>query len=248
MIAADGQVNDGANTDQGMVFDLGYLWEFQPQSTYTVTLTFSNLDNAIVFAGLRTANRSGDAQVQTQGTAVALRIREIAGSDNVGIFQWPGGTFTDSGLSYETNSSATFTLTLQTNNLTDATITVGAAQVTGIDLVANKFRYFFAGYEDPLTGESDAKLDAVALEGPLPPPSPPMPPLRLVSHDPGFGAVTVGWEAAGEDLYTLLRSPDLRKWEPVDGSDLNPFGGVAGDFEFTDYPAGPRQFYRLVSP
>ena len=72
IIAANGQVNDATNTDQGLVFDLGLSWAFQPQSTYTATLDLSNLSNAILFVGFRTANPSGGVQAQTQCTALGV--------------------------------------------------------------------------------------------------------------------------------------------------------------------------------
>jgi hypothetical protein len=245
VIAANGQVNDDANTDQGLVFDLGLSWLFQPQSTYVATLEFSNLDNAILFLGFRTANPSGGVQTQTQGTVVALRVREIAGSDNVGVFQWPGGVFTDGGLSYDVNSTAGFTLTLATNDLTDATVTVGSAQVT-VDLTANAFRYFFAGYEDPTTASvSDAKFDRVTLAGPA---LPALPQLRLVSRDPVAGENVVAWPTAADGLYTLQRSSDLATWEPVDFSDINPFAGTGVEIDFTDTTTAPACFYRLIRP
>lgn len=247
IVAADGQINDGTNTDQGLVFDLGLSWQWQAQSTYTVTLEFTNLDNAILFAGFRTANSSGNAQVQTQGTACALRIREIAGSDNVGIFNWPGGAFTDSGLSYDTNSAASFTLTITTNDLFDATFSVGTAEVI-VDLTLNTYRYFFAGYEDPQTGVSDAKLTRLTFSGPPQPPLPPLPPLRMASYDALSGTASVAWTTATDQLHTLLRSPDLKSWVPVDGSDLFPYGGDGEEITVTNNPGTGRQFYRLIHP
>ncbi len=246
ILAANGQVNDGTNTDQGLVLDLGLSWKFRPQSTYTITLGFSNLDNAVLFAGFRDANPSGNAQVQTQGNVFALRVREIAGSDNVGIFQWPGGIFTDSGLSYETNASATFTLTLETNDLTNAVVSIGDARVT-LDLTAHSWRYFFAGYEDPTAASppSDAKLDFLELAGPLPPPLP-LP--RLVSYDAEEGEATIAWLSVEDESYTLQGSSDLADWQPLDGSDWNPFAGDGSEIEFTDLAEGPRKFYRLIRP
>ena len=244
IIAANGQVNDATNTDQGLVFDLGLSWAFQPQSTYTATLDLSNLSNAILFVGFRTANPSGGVQSQTQGTTFALRIREIAGSENVGIFQWPGGVFTDGVLSYDTNATASFTLTLATNDLTDATVTVGSAQVA-VDLSANAFRYFFAGFEDPTSGTSDAKFNRVTLTGPG---LPALPQPRLVSHDGTTGATKVAWPTTDGALYTLQRSTDLSLWEPVDASDVAPFTGTGGEIDHTDTSTGLSRFYRLIRP
>jgi hypothetical protein len=244
IIAANGQVNDGTNTDQGLVFDLGLSWAFEPQSTYTATLDLSNLDNAILFVGFRTSNPSGGIQVQTQGTVFALRVREIAGSDNIGIFQWPGSVFTDGVLSYDVNATANFTLTLATNNLTDATVTVGAAQVP-VDLSANAYRYFFAGFEDPTTGISDAKFNRVTLTGPG---LPAMPQPRLVSRDGTTGATKIAWPTTGGTLYLLQRSTNLTAWAPVDSSDVAPFTGTGSEIDHTDTSDEPSCFYRVIRP
>lgn len=244
IFAANGQVNDGSNTDQGLVFDLGKSWTFKPQSTYTASIDLSNLANGILFVGFRTTNPSGDVQAQTQGATLALRVREIAGSDNVGIFQWPGSTFTDSGLSYEENSTANFTLTLATNDLTDAVVSVGSAQI-GVDLSTNAFRYFFAGYEDPSSGTSDAKINRVTLTGPA---LAPLPQLRLVSRDNASGATNLSWSGQIGEYFTLQQSSDLVSWVAVDSSDEVPFAGNDGEIEFTDTSVDGRRFYRLVRP
>lgn len=247
IIAANGQVTDGTNTDQGAVFDLGLSWKFKSQSTYTVNLAFTKLDNAIVFAGFRTANPSGGVQAQTQGTCVALRVREITGSDNVGIFQWPGGTFTNAAeLTYDTNASANFTLQIQTNNLTDAVVSVGSAQIT-VDLSGNLFRYFFIGFEDPttLTPASDAKYESVTFEGP---PPPPLPKLNLVSVDSNTGEKQLSWSTTSGELYALQGSTDLKNWIIIDNSDLNPFSGTGDPMTFLDTRNDSRFFYRLIRP
>lgn len=247
IFAANGQVNDGTNTDQGAVFDLGLSWKFQPQSTYRVTLGFTNLDNAIVFAGFRTASNSGAVQAQTQGAAFALRVREITGSDNIGIFQWPGGTFTNAAeLSYELNAAASHILEIQTNNLTDALVTVGSAQVT-VDLSANLFRYFFIGYEDPqpTTPASDARITAILLEGP---PLPPLPKLTVADVDPVADQVTVTWPTKIGELYALQGSPDLATWSAIDNSEVNPFPGTGDPETFMDTRGDARFFYRLIRP
>ena len=245
VIAANGQVTDLANTDQGAVFDLGSSWRFKLQSTYKVTLGFSKLDNAIVFAGFRTTNASGGVQAQTQGTVVAMRVREIVGSDNVGIFQWPGGTFTNAAeLSYDANTSGSFVMEIRTNDLTDATVTVGTAQVA-VDLTVNMFRYFFAGYEDPTTGVSDAKFDSVVFEGPS---LDPLPPLAVTAVDPVLDKVSLTWTTVLDQGYTLLGSPDLVTWTAVDGSDVNPFVGDGNPLTFVDTGRGAKYFYRLIRP
>lgn len=245
VIAANGQVDDGTNTDRGAVFDLGLSWKFKPQSTYTVKLGFENLDNAIVFAGFRNSNPSGEVQAQTQGTVFALRVREIAGSDNVGIFQWPGGTFTNAAeLTYDTNTVGEFTLVIKTNDLTDAVVEVGSATIT-VDLSTELFRYFFVGYEDPTSGTSDAKFNSIQLEGP---PLPPLPQPILKSFKPALGEAVISWAGAENETYTLQGSADLTSWTALDGSDTSPFPGTGSLLEFTDTRSEVRYFYRLIRP
>ncbi len=246
IIAANGQVNDGTNTDQGGVFDLGLSWKFKPQSTYKVTLGFTKLDNAIVFAGFRTTNPSGGIQVQTEGTSFSLRVREITGSDNVGLFQWPGNVFTNAPeLTYAANASGSFKLEIQTNNLTDAVINVGTAQVTTVNLSTNQFRYFFIGYEDPTTTPSDAKFTSVVLEGPLPDP---LPALSITAVDRQAGQVTITWPTMNGGLYCLQGSASLTSWSIVNGSDTNPFVGTGNPIIFVDPRNEDRYFYRLIRP
>lgn len=247
IIAANGEVTDLTNTDQGAVFDLGSSWKFEPASTYRVTLNFTRLDNAVLFAGFRTANPSGAVQAQTQGTSFALRIREISGSDNVGLFQWPGGTFTQANeLNYDVHSDASFTLEIATHNLTDAVVSVGSAQAT-VDLSTNLFRYFFIGYEDPtpVSPASDAKFNSVTLEGPLPPP---LPPLSLLVRNTATGENLLSWPSSTNATYTLQSSPDLHTWTTVNDSDTTPFVGTGGDLQYMDTQASPRYFYRLIRP
>ncbi len=247
IIAANGQVNDGTNTDQGAVFDLGLSWKFKPQSTYKVTLGFTNLDNAIVFAGFRTASASGSVQAQTQGTSFSLRVREITGSDNIGLFQFPNSVFTNAPeFTYTANAVGSFSLMIQTNNLTDAVVSVGTAQVT-VNLSTNLFRYFFIGYEDPTTTTpaSDAKFTSVVLEGPLPDPLP-MP--SITSVDRQAGQVTVAWPTLAGGLYCLQGSADLSTWSVLGASDTTPFTGTGDPKIFVDPRSDARYFYRLIRP
>jgi hypothetical protein len=247
IMRANGRVVDGANTDQGAVFDLGLSWEWQPQSTYKVTLSFTDLDNAILFTGFRDTNPSGNAQAQTQGTVFALRVREITGSDNIGIFRWPGGAFTNAPeLSYNTGSSATFELVIETNELTDAMVKVGTAEYT-TNLTVTHYRYLFFGYEDPepASPASDAKFDLFLFEGPLPPP---LPPLRITSYDPVNQQATLTWETGIDRMYMIQGSENLVDWFPIDGSDINPFVGNGSPEVFVDDRADNRYFYRLTRP
>lgn len=247
IIQADGRVNDGTNTDQGLVFDLGLSWKFQPQSVYTATLSFTELTNGIVFIGFRDSNPSGNAQVQTQGDVFSLRVRQISGDENVGIFRWTGSpAFTNSDLSYAAGSEATFTLTIETNDLTDAEVKVGNASVQ-VDLSAQDHRYFFAGYEDPLAAspESDAKFSSIVLEGPG---LTPLPQPRMVAYSQDPGEAELVWTAAPGESHTLQMSGDLVEWETVDGSDFFPYEGTGSESSVVVASEGPKAFFRLIRP
>lgn len=245
IMRANGRVVDGTNTDQGAVFDLGLSWEWKPQSIYKITLSFTDLTNAILFAGFRDTNPSGDAQVQTQGTVFALRVREITGSDNIGIFRWPGGTFTDAPeLSYDTGTAATFELVMESNDLNNATVKVGTAEIT-VDLTVTHYRYLFFGFEDPLTLASDAKFDSFVFEGSLPPA---LPTLQFTSYDPVNQEATLTWETEINRMYMIQGSENLVDWLPIDASDTNPFVGNGLPEVFVDDRVDTRYFYRLTRP
>ncbi len=247
IMRANGRVVDGTNTDQGAVFDLGLSWKWQPQSTYKITLSFTDLGNAILFTGFRDSNPSGNAQVQTQGTVFALRVREITGSDNIGIFRWPGGLFTDAPeLSYITGTAAHYELVLDTNDLDNATVKVGTAAVT-VDLKEINYRYLFFGFEDPVAASpaSDAKFDSFVFEGP---PPPALPSLQITFYHPVNQQATLTWKTETDRLYMIQGSENLIDWFTVDGSDTNPFVGNGSPEVFVDERADNRYFYRLTRP
>lgn len=179
IIAANGQVNDGNNTDRGAVIDLGPVFGFLPDSIYTLTLSWSNLENAILFAGFTTSSPDVNAQMQTQGTNVALRARRIASGDKLGAWQNPGGNFTTGGT--DTPATGTATLVLTTNALSDATFAVDGAS-RSVDLSAG-YRFLWIGYEDPVSGTSDAKLTGLMLAGPPLPEPPPAPPAVTIEPE-----------------------------------------------------------------
>lgn len=173
IIAADGQINDGANTDRGACLDLGPDFAFVPNQTYKLTLSWSGLDNAILFAGFANTLPDVGAQMQTQGVNFALRARRIsAGTDTLAAWKNPGASAI-SGTTV-TAAAATATLTLETKGLSDAAFTVdGLASPAAIDLTAG-FRYLWIAFEDPAAASpaSDARFTALTLRGP-PPADPP---------------------------------------------------------------------------
>ncbi len=172
IIAANGQVNDGANTDRGAVIQFGPDFGFLPDSAYTLTLGWTNLSNAVVFAGFTTAQPDVNAQMQTQGSNIALRVRRIAAGDKLGAWQNPGANFTTG--TTDTPATGTATMVLNTHELTNATFTVDGA-IRGVDLSAG-YRFIWIGYEDPTTGTSDVKFTGLTLVGPPVPEPPPAPP------------------------------------------------------------------------
>lgn len=169
IVAANGQVTDGTNTDRGASLDLGAGFAFQVNKTYTLSLGWTSLDNAILFAGFNTAAPSVNAQIQTQGTNFAVRARRIAaGTDTLATWKNPGASATSGTIA--TPAAGTATLTLETRSLSDATFTIdGLAAPTAIDLTAG-FRYLWIGFEDPTAASpgSDGKFTSLTLSGPVP--------------------------------------------------------------------------------
>jgi len=165
------------------------------------------------------------------------------------VFQWPGGVFTEAlELSYENSTAASFELLIETNDLSDAAVRVGSAQVA-VDLLAVTYRYLFFGFEDPVPAApaSDAKFDSFVFEGP-PPSLPPLPELDVPDFDPTTGEAALSWPSVAGQLYMLQGSSNLVAWEVIDGSDVNPFFGDGSPIEFVDQPGGERYFYRLTRP
>ena len=197
ILKADGTIDDGNNTDRGAFLDLGADFAFAPDQTYTLTLAWSDLSNAVLFAGFATAAPNVNAQMQTQGTNFALRARRInAGTDTLAGWRSPGSLATSG--STITPATGAATLTLETRQLTNARFFVsGLAQPETIDLSAG-FRYLWIGYEDPTSGESNARLTSLRFEGPQP--ATPEPP-PLVEILPDLPVIPQG------QLITLTATP-----------------------------------------
>ncbi|MFT3992147.1 MAG: sulfatase-like hydrolase/transferase [Luteolibacter sp.] len=190
IIAANGDVTDGTNTDRGAYLDLGASFSFKKNSTYTLNLSYSGLDNAILFAGFATAAPAVESQMQTQGTNFALRIRDQATTPGKGLWITPGSLYT-AGTSDSPAGTGNATLTLYTADLTDATVTVEGSVPQTVDL-SEGYRYLWIGFEDPSAASpaSSARFSLVQLEGPLPDPPPVSP--ETVTFDPPSGIVTIG--------------------------------------------------------
>ena len=183
---ADGTVNDGSNTDQGAFLDLGAGFAFEVDATYAVTLTWSGLSNAILFAGFSTAATNPSGQAQVQGTNFALRVREQATTPGKGLWTYNGGSTYTAGTTTAPAGNGSSTLTIATNQLTNATASVDGSAPVVVNLTA-AYRYLYLGYEDPASGESQVTLESLVLTGPAALPPPP-----AVSVSPASGVLRPG--------------------------------------------------------
>jgi hypothetical protein len=162
IILNNGQVNDGTNTDRGATIDLGPGFVFETDKSYTLTVSWANLDNAILFAGFSTAAMNVEAVMQTQPDNFAVRIRDI--SPDAGIAAWTrmGATNTPTlGAALDPSGSGTTTMTITTNSVTNATFAVNGVSSTAINLTG--YRYLYLGFEDPtaLSPASDVRFTSV---------------------------------------------------------------------------------------
>lgn len=209
IIAANGQVHDGANTDRGACLDLGQGFVLIPNETYTLTLSWSGLDNAILFAGFSTTQPDAGAQMQTQGTNFALRARRIsAGTDTLAAWKNPGASATTG--TTVTAAAAAATLVLETKGLSNATLTVdGLAAPVAIDLTSG-YRYLWIAFEDPSSGNSDARFTSLTLSGPAPAPTSDPPTVTILPESPLI--------STGQTVTLTANPADAAIHYTVDGS------------------------------
>lgn len=205
---ADGSVNDGSNTDQGAYLDLGTNFAFEPDATYTLTLSYTGLANAILFAGFSTTTANPSAPAQTQGSNFALRIREQATTPGKGLWTYNGASTFTTGTSASPAGSGSSTLTLLTRQLTNATVSVDGSAPVIINLTAAAYRYLYLGYEDPTTGESTITLESLVFTGPSNAPPP-----EAVAITPTSGLLRPG------ETVTLSAPGGLVPRYTLDGSD-----------------------------
>lgn len=161
IIAANGQVNDGTNTDRGASIDLGAAFAFTADTTYTLALGWTNLSNAIVFAGFMVNAPTVGSQMQVQSTNFGIRARLIADTDPLASWKRQSATISAVEGTTVTPAAGSTTLTLNTNNLTDASFTVDGVNQS-IDLSAG-YRYLWIAFEDPANASpaSDAKFTSL---------------------------------------------------------------------------------------
>lgn len=203
----DGTVNDGTNTDQGTYLDLGAGFAFAENATYTVTLGYTGLANAILFAGFSTTAANPAGQAQTQGTNFALRIREQTTTPGKGLWIYDGANTYTAATTASPAGSGSSVLTLQTNQIANATASVDGSVPVAIDLTA-AFRYLYVGYEDPASGESQVTLESLVLTGPAPLPVP-----EAVTITPSSGLLRPG------ERIALSSTAGLTIRYTLDGSD-----------------------------
>ncbi len=219
IIAANGEVEDGTNTDRGAYLDLGPHFTFKKDATYTLKLTYTGLDNAILFAGFSTSAPAVEAQMQTQGTNFALRIRDQSTTPGKGLWRNPGSLYT-AGTTVSPAGAGEAILTLHTGALTNATVTIAGSTAQTVDLSPG-YRYLWIGFEDPANASpaSSARFTLLQLDGPLPDP-PPSPP-EAVTFDPPSGLISAGRTVT---LSTVTSGASIRFTtdgsEPVPSSTL----------------------------
>lgn len=166
IIAANGSVTDGSNTDRGAWLDLGAGFAFLPNQTYTLELGWTGLSNSVLYAGFMKDAPNASVQMQTQSTNFALRARLITAGDPLAATKYP--VFSATLGTTVTPAQGTASLTLATRDLSNATFSVnGLTSPVAIDLTGG-FRYLWIGYEDPDSGESNADFDSLTFSGPLP--------------------------------------------------------------------------------
>lgn len=166
VFAANGDINDGANTDQGAFLDLGATFSFAANQTYTLTLDYSGVTNSALFFGFTTASSYNlTTTAQVQGDNLAIRVRNFGTVSNTDVFFWDreGTTNNQTATGATFQETGTVTMTIVTNNLTDATISVdgGTATLAGYDLTEDAYRSLFIGFED--NGDNVVRLNSITF-------------------------------------------------------------------------------------
>lgn len=164
---ADGSVvsTTGQNTDRGAWLDLGAGF-MAANTTYTVTLDFSSIVSSIIYFGFQnTTSPDLNLRGQSQGTlTVGGAIRNFSGRQEYSLISG-NATETVSNLSYA--SSGTLTAVIQSNNLTNATVTVGNQTAT---FDGTNLRHFILAFEDGNTSASGITLNSITIDA-VPEPS-----------------------------------------------------------------------------
>lgn len=163
---ADGAIHDGDNTDRGAFLDLGESFAFEPNQIYTLTLEYSNVTSSALFFGFTTASVYDLTKTaQTQGDNLAIRVRNFGTQANTDVYFWDreGQTNNQTNTGAAFQETGTVTMTIITNGLTDATISVngGTTSLTNYDLTEDAYRTLYIGFED--NGDNDVRLHSITF-------------------------------------------------------------------------------------
>lgn len=167
---ADGSITNVAgsiNDDRGAWLNLGAGF-IQANTTYTITLDFSNVSNSIIYFGFQdsTSPNTVGIRAQNQGAlTVGGAIRNLGARQEYSLMSGDGAeTLTTLPFS----ASGTLTAVIQSNNLTNATVTVGNLTSTVFD--ATTLQHLVLAIEDdtPVSGATlnSITIDAVAVPEP----------------------------------------------------------------------------------
>lgn len=163
---ANGLINDADNTDRGAFLELGASFAFEANQIYTLSLEYSNVTNSALFFGFTEATSySLTTTAQIQGDNLAIRVRNFGTEANTDVYFWDreGTTNNQSNTGAAFQQSGTVTMTITTNNLTDAVISVngGTSTLNGYDLTEDSYRTLYIGFED--NGNNDVVLHSITF-------------------------------------------------------------------------------------
>ena len=164
---ADGSVDgSGANTDRGAFLDLGAGFEFLANETYTLTFSVSNVATSALFVGFNndTPPSATGGTGQLVGDNFSIRARNF-GIPDAYLWKEVGGTVTQTNTDLAFSGTGTYVITIETNNLTNATISAGVAS-DSFDV--SDIRQIYLAFED--NGANGANFDSFVFEGPVPEP------------------------------------------------------------------------------
>lgn len=160
---ADGAMASiASNVDVGTWLNLGAGF-MQANQTYTLTIDYANLTNGVMFFGfVDIASPVLTTRGQTQGNlGVGIRVRNITGGTHVSAYRQVGGVETSSVIAtgITPTTSGSYSLVIQSNNLTNATASIGDATV---NFDATNLNQLFLAFED--NGASSGTFNSVTID------------------------------------------------------------------------------------
>jgi hypothetical protein len=138
------------NEDRGAYIDMGAGFVFSTNTQYTLTLSYTGLSNAVLFAGFMSNAPTVGERAQTQHANFALRARFITANEDTTAYRHntpghPGTLNQNSG--NDTTAADTLTLTLDTGaTLATSTFSVDGSANVAVDVTGQ--RYLYLGFED----------------------------------------------------------------------------------------------------